>query len=42
MLASLYSAVTVLLAAIFLHERLHAIQWLGIALLLAGVIVTHL
>ena len=41
-LASLYSAVTVLLAAIFLRERLHAIQWLGITLLLAGVIVTHL
>lgn len=41
-LASLYSAVTALLAAIFLRERLRAIQWLGIALLLAGVVLTHI
>lgn len=36
-LASLYSAVTVLLAAIFLHERLHWNQWLGIGAILIGV-----
>ena len=36
-LASLYSAVTVLLAAIFLHERLHWNQWLGIGAILVGV-----
>ncbi len=41
-LASLYSAVTALLAAIFLRERLRAIQWLGIALLLTGVVFTHI
>ncbi len=41
-LASLYSAVTALLAAIFLRERLRVIQWLGIALLLTGVVFTHL
>lgn len=36
-LASLYSAVTVLLAAIFLHERLRWNQWLGIGTILLGV-----
>ena len=36
-LASLYSAVTVLLAALFLHERLHWNQWLGIGAILVGV-----
>ena len=36
-LASLYSAVTVLLAALFLRERLHWNQWLGIGAILVGV-----
>jgi len=35
-LASLYSAVAVVLTAIFLRERLHVIQWLGMSMLLAG------
>lgn len=37
-LASLYGAVTVLLAWIFLRERLERSQWLGIALIFAGII----
>jgi drug/metabolite transporter (DMT)-like permease len=37
-LASLYGAVTVLLAWIFLRERLERTQWLGIALIFAGII----
>jgi drug/metabolite transporter (DMT)-like permease len=41
-LASLYSAVTVLLAAIFLRERLHLLQWCGILILFVGVLLTHL
>ncbi len=36
-LASLFSAVTVLLAAIFLREKLVWNQWLGIAIILMGV-----
>lgn len=36
-LASLFSAVTVLLAWTFLRERLHRIQWFGIVLILFGV-----
>jgi len=32
-LASLYSAVAVVLTAIFLRERLHVIQWLGMSML---------
>lgn len=41
-LASLYSAVAVLLAAIFLREHLRRIQWLGVVILLAGVVLTHI
>jgi drug/metabolite transporter (DMT)-like permease len=41
-LASLYSAVAVLLAAIFLREYMRRIQWLGVILLLAGVVLTHI
>jgi drug/metabolite transporter (DMT)-like permease len=37
-LASLYGAVTVLLAWIFLRERLEPSQWLGIALIFAGIV----
>jgi len=40
-LAFLYSAVAVVLTAIFLHERQHVIQWLGIGMLLAGLVLTH-
>jgi drug/metabolite transporter (DMT)-like permease len=42
MLASLFSAVTVLLAGIFLHERLQRTQWLGIALIFAGIILMNI
>ena len=37
LLASLYGAVTVLLAAIFLRERVSALQWLGIIAIFAGI-----
>jgi drug/metabolite transporter (DMT)-like permease len=42
MLASLFSAVTVLLAGIFLRERLQRTQWLGIALIFAGIILMNI
>lgn len=38
-LASLYGAVTVLLSWIFLRERLEWSQWVGIALIFAGIIL---
>jgi drug/metabolite transporter (DMT)-like permease len=38
-LASLYGAVTVVLAWIFLRERLERSQWLGIVLIFAGIIL---
>lgn len=41
-LASLYGAVTVLLSWIFLRERLERGQWLGIALIFAGVVLVSL
>jgi drug/metabolite transporter (DMT)-like permease len=37
-LASLYGAVTVLLAWIFLRERLESSQWLGIVLIFVGIV----
>lgn len=41
-LVSLYGAVTVALAAVFLRERLTRRQWLGIALVFAGVaLISH-
>lgn len=36
-LSSLFSAVTVLLAAVFLRDRLSRLQWLGVAAILLGV-----
>jgi drug/metabolite transporter (DMT)-like permease len=41
-LASLYGAVTVLLAWIFLRERLEISQWCGIAMLCAGIVLVSL
>lgn len=38
-LASLYGAVTLFCAAVFLRERLRKRQWLGIALIFAGVVL---
>jgi drug/metabolite transporter (DMT)-like permease len=40
-LASLFSAITVLLACVFLRERLARVQWVGIALILAGVALVN-
>ena len=41
-LASLYGAVTVLLAWIFLREKLERSQWLGIILIFAGIILVSI
>ncbi|HET9802613.1 MAG TPA: EamA family transporter [Candidatus Acidoferrum sp.] len=38
-LSSLYGAVTILLAAILLRERVRALQWCGIAAIFAGIIL---
>jgi drug/metabolite transporter (DMT)-like permease len=38
-LSSLYGAVTVLLAAIFLRERVSMLQWLGIVAIFAGIVL---
>jgi len=40
--ASLYGAITVLLSALFLHERLDRSQWFGIALIFTGIILVSL
>lgn len=41
-LVSLYSAVTVLLAAIFFRERLQRTQWLGVGVIFVGIILVNL
>jgi uncharacterized membrane protein len=41
-LASLYGAVTVLLSWIFLRERLERTQWLGVVLILVGIVMVGL
>ena len=41
-LTSMFSAVTVLLAAIFLRERVAPWQWVGVAILLIGIPLTQL
>ena len=41
-LASLYGAVTVLLAWMFLRERLEISQWCGIAMIFAGIVLVSL
>jgi drug/metabolite transporter (DMT)-like permease len=41
-LASLYGAVTVLLAWIFLREKLERSQWLGITLIFAGIVLVSI
>ncbi len=40
--ASLYGAVTVFLSSIFLRERLKATQWVGVALIFAGIVLVNL
>ena len=40
-LSSLYSAVTVLLAWIFLRERLRHSQWLGILVVFVGIVLIN-
>ncbi|HET9920781.1 MAG TPA: DMT family transporter [Ktedonobacteraceae bacterium] len=41
-LGSLFSAVTVMLAWLFLHEKLHWSQWLGISIIFIGVVFVKL
>ena len=41
-LSSLFTAVTVMLAAVFLRERLTRIQWSGVALILFGIALVNL
>ena len=41
-LASLYGAVTVMLGAIFVRERLQKTQWCGIFLIFAGIVLVNL
>ncbi len=38
-LSSLYGAVTVMLAAIFLRERVALLQWFGIVAIFAGIVL---
>ncbi|HEX9036864.1 MAG TPA: EamA family transporter [Ktedonobacterales bacterium] len=41
-ISSLFSAITVVLAWIFLRERLSARQWAGVALILAGIVLVNI
>jgi drug/metabolite transporter (DMT)-like permease len=41
-IASLYGAVTVLLSAVFLRERLRLSQWIGVVLIFAGIALVSL
>jgi drug/metabolite transporter (DMT)-like permease len=41
-LASLFSVVTVVLAGIFLKERLNKLQWVGVAVVLTGILLVSL
>ncbi len=41
-LTALYSAVTILLAWLFLHERLRMGQWIGVGITLAGVLLVSI
>ncbi|MBC8065306.1 MAG: EamA family transporter [Chlorobia bacterium] len=41
-LASLFSVVTVVLAGVFLRERLNRLQWLGVGVVLGGVLLVSL
>jgi drug/metabolite transporter (DMT)-like permease len=41
-LASLFSVVTIVLAGIFLKERLNQLQWIGVAVVLAGILLVSL
>lgn len=41
-LSSLYSVVTVILAWIFLRERLHKNQWLGVGTIFVGIVLVNL
>jgi drug/metabolite transporter (DMT)-like permease len=41
-LSSLYGAVTVLLSAIFVRDHIAKSQWLGIALIFAGIVLVNL
>ena len=40
--ASLFSVVTLLLAGLVLRERLRAVQWVGVAVILAGILLVSL
>jgi drug/metabolite transporter (DMT)-like permease len=41
-LASLFSVTTIVLAGIFLKERLNRMQWIGVAVVLAGILLVSL
>lgn len=41
-LSSLYTTVTIVLAALILHERLHVSQWVGVVLIMTGIICVSL
>jgi uncharacterized membrane protein len=41
-LSSLFTAVTVVLAWVFLRERLTRIQWVGLLLILGGIVFVNI